>query len=114
MEAGRGFLPVGCRESPARVAVLSHQSWRTRFGATALSAARSDRWGPYGGRYHVSEFTGPEGARIGCGCRSPRLPRCVRTTCFRVALDRWQDCCVSDRTPRGAPRDRKRRRSCRC
>ena len=37
MEAGRGFVASeDRRESPARVAVLSHQLWRTRFGATAL------------------------------------------------------------------------------
>src|SRR5688572_19060009 len=95
MEHGRGFLASeDRRESPARVAVLSHQLWRTRFGGRTIvgEEIRID------GLPHTvvgitpREVTGPEG-----NANRVWLPLSSIATLrveFGALLDRWQDCCV--------------------
>jgi predicted permease len=98
MEAGRGFVASEARrESPARVAVLSYQLWRTRFGAMAL-VGREIR---IDGVPHTvvgitsPEFTGPEGSfnRVWLPLSSIPTLR-PNDTSLASLLDRWQDCCV--------------------
>ncbi len=98
MEAGRGFTASeDRRETPARVAVLSHQLWRTRFGATAL-VGREIR---IDGVPHTvvgitsPEFTGPEGSTNRVWLPLSSIPTLRANDPFLASLlDRWQDCCV--------------------
>ena len=98
MEAGRGFAAdEDRRESPARVAVLSHQLWRTRFGATAI-VGREIR---IDGVPHTvvgiasPEFTGPEGSANRVWLPLSSIPTLRANDPFLASLlDRWQDCCV--------------------
>ena len=98
MEAGRGFAASeDRRESPARVAVLSHQLWRTRFGATAI-VGREIR---IDGVPHTvvgitsPEFTGPEGSANRVWLPLSSIPTLRANDPFLASLlDRWQDCCV--------------------
>jgi predicted permease len=99
MEAGRGFAAnEDRRESPARVAVLSHQLWRTRFGATVL-VGREIR---IDGVPHTvvgitpPEFTGPEGTANRVWLPLSSIPTLRPNDTFLASLlDRWQDCCVN-------------------
>jgi predicted permease len=95
MEHGRGFLASeDRRESPARVAVLSHQLWRTRFGGRTIvgEQIRID------GLPHTvvgitpREFMGPEGNANRVWLPLSSIPT-LRVE-FGALLDRWQDCCV--------------------
>lgn len=95
MEHGRGFLASeDRRESPARVAVLSHQLWRTRFGGRTIvgEQIRID------GLPHTvvgitpREFIGPEGDPNRVWLPLSSIPT-LRVE-FGALLDRWQDCCV--------------------
>jgi predicted permease len=98
MEHGRGFLAgEDRRESPARVAVLSHQLWRTRFGGRTIvgDEIRID------GLPHTvvgitpPEFTGPEGNVNRVWLPLSSIPTLRANDSFLGALlDRWQDCCV--------------------
>src|SRR5688572_11518431 len=98
MEAGRGFAASeDRRESPARVAVLSHQLWRTHFGATAV-VGREIR---VDGIPHTvvgvapPEFTGPEGSANRVWLPLSSIPTLRANDPFLASLlDRWQDCCV--------------------
>ena len=98
MEAGRGFAASeDRRETPARVAVLSHQLWRTRFGATAI-VGREIR---IDGVPHTvvgitsPEFTGPEGSANRVWLPLSSIPTLrPNDPFFASLLDRWQDCCV--------------------
>ena len=110
MEAGRGFVASeDRRESPARVAVLSHQLWRTRFGATAI-VGREIR---IDGVPHTvvgitsPEFTGPEGNANRVWLPLSSIPTLRANDPFLASLlDRWQDCCVkvTGRLAEGATR----------
>ena len=95
MEHGRGFLASeDRRESPARVAVLSHQLWQTRFGGRTIvgEEIRID------GLPHTvvgitpREFMGPEGNASRVWLPLSSIPT-LRVE-FGALLDRWQDCCV--------------------
>ena len=98
MEAGRGFAAdEDRRESPARVAVLSHQLWRTRFGAASI-VGREIR---IDGVPHTvvgitsPEFTGPEGSANRVWLPLSSIPTLRANDPFLASLlDRWQDCCV--------------------
>jgi len=99
MEYGRGFLASeDRRESPARVAVLSYQLWRTRFGGGAI-VGRHIR---IDGIPHTvvgitsPEFWGPEGSANRVWLPMSSLPSLRANDPFLASLlDRWQDCCVN-------------------
>jgi predicted permease len=99
MEHGRGFLASeDRRESPGRVAVLSYQLWRSRFGGEAI-VGRPIR---IDGIPHTvvgitsPEFTGPEGSANRAWLPISSLPSLRANDPFLASLlDRWQDCCVN-------------------
>jgi putative ABC transport system permease protein len=98
MAHGRGFLASeDRRESPARVAVLSYQLWRNRFGEAIVgSQIRID------GIPHTvvgitpPEFSGPEGTPNRVWLPIASLPSLRPNDPYLASLlDRWQDCCVN-------------------
>ena len=99
MAHGRGFLASeDRRESPSRVAVLSYQIWRTRFGGEAI-VGRQIR---IDGIPHTvvgitpPEFSGPEGTPNRVWLPIASLPSLRANDPFLASLlDRWQDCCVN-------------------
>ena len=98
MAHGRGFLASeDRRESPARVAVLSHQLWQTRFGGKTIvgDQVRIDNLPHTVVGITPPEFTGPEGNvnRVWLPLSSIPTLR-VNDTFMGSLLDRWQDCCV--------------------
>ena len=98
MAHGRGFLvSEDRRESPARVAVLSHQLWQTRFGGRTIvgDQVRIDNLPHTVVGITPPEFTGAEGNvnRVWLPLSSIPTLR-VNDTFLGALLDRWQDCCV--------------------
>jgi predicted permease len=99
MEHGRGFLASeDRRESPAHVAVLSYQLWRSYFGGEAI-VGRQIR---IDGIPHTvvgitsPEFTGPEGSANRVWLPISSLPSLRANDPYLASLlDRWQDCCVN-------------------
>jgi predicted permease len=99
MAHGRGFLASeDRRESPARVAVLSHQLWRTRFGGRTIvgEQVRIDNLPHTVVGITPPEFMGPEGNvnRVWLPLSSIPTLR-ANDPYFGALLDRWQDCCVN-------------------
>jgi putative ABC transport system permease protein len=99
MEHGRGFLASeDRRDSPAQVAVLSYQLWRSHFGGVAI-VGRQIR---IDGIPHTvvgitsPEFTGPEGSANRVWLPMSSLPTLRANDPYLASLlDRWQDCCVN-------------------
>jgi predicted permease len=99
MEHGRGFVASeDRRDSLARVAVLSHQLWQTRFAGKAIVGqhVRID------GVPHTvvgitsPEFTGSEGNPIRVWLPLSSVPSLRANDPYLASLlDRWQDCCVN-------------------
>ncbi|MGH6691165.1 MAG: ABC transporter permease, partial [Gammaproteobacteria bacterium] len=98
MEHGRGFLASeDRRESPARVAVLSHQLWRTRFGGRTIvgEQIRIDGLPHTVVGITTREFMGPEGNANRVWLPLSSIPTLrANDTFLGTLLDRWQDCCV--------------------
>jgi predicted permease len=99
MEAGRGFLSSeDRRESPVRVAVLSHDLWRSRFGGEAIIGRhiRIDGISHTVVGVTAPGFTGPEGTANRVWLPISSLPSLRANEPFLASLlDRWQDCCVT-------------------
>lgn len=99
MAHGRGFLASeDRRESPARVAVLSYQLWRSRFGGEAIIGrqVRIDGIPHTVVGITAPQFTGPEGTATRVWLPISSLPSLRANDPFLAPLlERWQDCCVT-------------------